>query len=333
MTNIEEKKQIIEEILGEYEIRSGEILFYCPNCSHKKKKLSFNFKKDKFQCWVCEYAGKSIRNFVKKYGTYEQLKAYSSVDNSVTLDSVYQKIFGQKEKISHVAICQLPSEYEFIYYAQGRFTRDALEYLTVTRGLTERDIYKWKIGICRTGEYANRIIIPSFNSAGNCNYFVARGVYEDTKYTYLYPKIEKSQIIFNEINIDWNKPIFLTEGCFDAAKIGDNTIPLIGKTIPIDDKFYSKLIEKLVLYRPKIYLCFDTDIVKEDRVNRSIEVAKLLISYGLDDIEILDPYTVGKKDFGELDDIEKKIVMNSPQKMKSKFDLIEKQINMIEVHL
>lgn len=333
MTINEEKQQIIEDILGEYEVRSGEILFYCPKCSHKKKKLSFNFKKDKFQCWVCEYSGKSIRNFVKKYGTYDQLKAYSSIDSSVTLDSVYQSIFGQKEKISHVAVCQLPPEYEFIYFASGRFARDALEYLTVTRGLSEKDIYKGKIGICRTGDYANRIIIPSFNSAGNCNYFVARGVYDDTKYTYLYPKIEKSHIIFNEININWNEPIFLTEGCFDAAKIGNNTIPLIGKTIPIDAEFYSRLIEKLLMYRPKIYLCFDTDTVKGQKVNRSIENAKFLMSYGLEDIEILDPYVVGKKDFGELDDIEKKIVMNTPQIMKSKFDLLEKQINMIEVHL
>lgn len=333
MTNIEEKKQIIEEILGEYEVRAGEILFYCPNCFHKKKKLSFNFTKDKFQCWVCEYSGKSIRNFVKKYGTYEQLKAFSSLENYVTLDSVYQSIFGQKEKILHTATCQLPKEYEFIYYASGKFARDALTYLTITRNLSEQDIYKWRIGICKTGDYANRIIIPSFNSAGNCNYFVARGIYPDTKYTYLYPKIEKSQIIFNEININWNEPVYLTEGCFDAIKIGDNAVPLIGKTIPIDSEFYSKLIEKLVMYKPKIYLCFDTDEVKGSHINRSIKVAELLMSFALEDIEILDPSFVGKKDFGELDDIEKKIVMSNPQRVKSKFDLLEKQISMIEVHL
>lgn len=333
MTNIEEKKQIIEEILGEYEIRAEEFLFYCPKCFHKKKKLSFNFKKDKFQCWVCEYAGKSIKNFVKRYGNYTQLKAYSSYEDSVTLDSVYKTIFGQKEKIAHIATCPLPDAYEFVCFASGKLSRDVLTYLTETRGLTEDDIFKWKIGICKTGDYYNRIIIPSFNSVGNCNYFVARGIYSDTKYTYLYPKIEKSQIIFNEINIDWNNPIYLTEGCFDAIKIGKNVIPLIGKTVPIDSEFYSKLIEKLLLYKPKIYLCFDTDIVNGQPVNRSIKVAELLISYGIEDIEIMDPNIVGKKDFGELDDIEKKIVMNAPQKIKSKFDLISKEINMIEAHL
>jgi len=333
MINIEEKKQIIIDILGEYETRAGEILFFCPNCSHKNKKLSFNFKKDKFQCWVCEYSGKSIKNFVKKFGTYEQLKSYTAYDESVTLDTVYQNIFGQKDKINHIATCALPEGYEFIYYSNSKFAKDALNYLINDRGLTEQDIYKWRIGICKNGDYYNRIIIPSFNSSGNCNYFVARGVYSDTKYTYLYPKIEKSQIIFNELNIDWNKPIFLTEGCFDAIKIGKNVIPLIGKTIPIDAEFYSKLIEKLIMYQPVIYLCFDTDIVAGQPINRSIEIAKLLMSYSLSEIYILDPAKVRKKDFGELDDIEKKIVMNNPERINSRYDLIEKQINMLEVML
>ena len=333
MTNLEEKKQIIIDILGDYESRSGEILFYCPRCSHKNKKLSFSFKKDKFQCWVCEYSGKSIKNFVKRYGTYEQLKAYSAYDASVTLDTVYQTIFGQKDKINHIATCNLPDEYEFIYLAKGKFAKDALDYLLNERGISEQDIYKWKIGICRTGDYYNRIIIPSFNSAGNCNFFVARGIYSDVKYTYLYSKVEKSQIIFNEINIDWNKPIFLTEGCFDAIVIGKNVIPLIGKTIPLDDEFYSKLIEKLIMYQPKIYLCFDTDIVRGESINRSIGIARVLMSYGISDISILDPSKVRKKDFGELDDIEKKIVMDNPEIISSKYDLLVKQISMLEVTL
>lgn len=333
MLNLDEKKKVIIDILGEYETRAEELLFFCPSCSHKKKKLSFNFKKDKFQCWVCEYSGKSIKSFVKKYGTYEQLKYYTSYEDSVTLDSVYNNIFGQKEKINHVATCTLPDEYEFILYANGRFAKDALNYLINDRGLTEEDIYKWKIGICKTGDFFNRIIIPSFNSSGNCNFFVARAIYEDAKYPYLYAKVEKSQIIFNEMNINWNLPIFLTEGCFDGVKIGKNVIPLIGKTIPVDAEHYSKLIEKLILYRPRIYLCFDTDLVKGYKINRSIEIAQFLMSYNLDDIYILDPDRVRRKDFGEMDDIEKKIVMNSPEKIRSKFDLLEKQINMLEVSL
>jgi len=331
--NINEKKSILVDILGDYESRSGEILFFCPNCSHKKRKLSFNFTKDKFQCWVCEYSGNSIKNFVKKYGNYEQLKSYTLYEEAVTFDSVYKNIFNQKEKINHVATCSLPEEYEFIYYSNSKFAKKALNYLINIRNITEQDIYKWKIGICAKGDYYNRIIIPSFNSAGNCNFFVARSIDENPKYPYLYAKVEKSHIIFNELNINWNNPIFLTEGCFDGIKISKNVIPLIGKTIPFDEDHYSKLIEKIIIYKPTIYLCFDTDIVDNQPINRSINIANLLLQYNILDNFILDPLLVRKKDFGELDDIEKRIVMNNPERIMSKYDLIEKQINMIEVSL
>ena len=36
---------------------------------------------------------------------------------------------------------------------------------------TKQDIIKWKIGYCFSGEYRNRIIIPSFNDNGDCSYF------------------------------------------------------------------------------------------------------------------------------------------------------------------
>ena len=108
---------------------------------------------------------------------------------------------------------------------------------------------------------------------------------------------------------------------------------MIGKTIPLDDEFYSKLIEKLIMYQPKIYLCFDTDIVRGESINRSIGIARVLMSYGISDISILDPSKVRKKDFGELDDIEKKIVMDNPEIISSKYDLLVKQISMLEVTL
>ena len=96
------------------------------------------------------------------------------------------------------------------------------------RGINSADILKWKIGYCEDGEYRNRIIIPSFNRDGNCNYFVARAWTKDWL-KYKNPPASKN-VVFNELMINWDEPIVLVEGIFDAI-IADNSIPLLGSTL------------------------------------------------------------------------------------------------------
>lgn len=320
-------KKIVDKILGSSDKHSGEYLYFCPKCNHKKKKLSINFEKDKFQCWVCEYAGKSIYNLIRRFGAYEDIKEYCSYSDTVSLSSVYNLFFSKdQEEKRVVTTCSLPDEYEFILYSKTKLADKAINYL-INRGLNESDFYKWKIGICESGNYACRIIFPSFNSIGNCNFFVARGFLEDTKYTYLYSKVEKTKVIFNEINIDWDNPIYITEGLFDAMKFGKNAIPLLGKTIPVDDNGYSKLLEKLIVYQPKIYLCLDSDLVKGSIVNRSISVANQLMSYSISNVEIIDPSPY--KDFGDIPKEKISQFISHKTNVTSKFDLIKKQIDLL----
>ena len=46
------------------------------------------------------------------------------------------------------------------------------------RGLTKVDILRYDIGYCSDGKYAGRIIIPSYDSNYELNYFVSRTIYE-----------------------------------------------------------------------------------------------------------------------------------------------------------
>ena len=48
-------------------------------------------------------------------------------------------------------------------------SRNAQIYLK-DRGLTKKDVIYWKIGYCDGGQYDGRILIPSFNKDGYCNY-------------------------------------------------------------------------------------------------------------------------------------------------------------------
>jgi len=155
------------------------------------------------------------------------------------------------------------------------------------RGLTQQDILYWKIGFCSDGEYKDRIVIPSFNSDGNVNFFVGRTVVGDKFAKFKQPSISKD-IIFNELYLDFDNDITLVEGIFDAIKAGHNAIPMLGSTLREE----SKLFQKIVGYDTAVYMALDPDAKKKES-----EIIRKLINYGIEvyKVDIL-PY----KDAGEM---------------------------------
>ncbi len=299
-------------------------MYFCPRCSHRKKKLSINFKKLKFKCWICEpkFSG-DLEYLIKHYGTYEDLKEFSYITKSISIETVQKLLFPEQKKVKIVNTCSLPDEYQFLFSkSKSKTSIDALNYLH-KRGITDEQIFKWKIGICETGDYYNRIIFPSFNDKGYCNFYIAQSYQEDPKYKWLYPKILKSHVIFNELNINWKEDIFITEGIVDAIKIDNNVIPLNGKSIVFDEQYYSALVDKLLIYQPNVYLCLDTDKEKGKYINRSIKVAEILLKFGIKNIYIINPFPY--KDFGEIPVNDVKDFFKSAKKIESFFDLLEVQ--------
>ena len=105
--------------------------------------------------------------------------------------------------------------------------KHAIHYLT-QRGIGIKDIIKYNIGYCKEGLYGQRVIIPSYNSDGSLNYFVSRSYCPENKMKYKNPPISKNVICFDS-QVNWNEPIILCEGVFDAITIKRNAIPLLGK--------------------------------------------------------------------------------------------------------
>ena len=120
------------------------------------------------------------------------------------------------------------------------------------RGITRGDIIKYNIGYCDGGHYANRIIIPSYDSDNRLNYFIARSVYSEESFKYKNPPVSKNVTIF-ENQINWKKPITLCEGVFDAMSIKRNAIPLLGKFIPktLMDSIYKKGVKEIKILLDK----------------------------------------------------------------------------------
>jgi len=280
-----DKLKIISGILGQYKTSGQEFLFSCPYCGHHKLKLSVNIDKNVFKCWVCDTRGKDLYRIVKRYGTFKDVQEWRVLSGKVDITG-FEDIFKEEEEAREEVI-DLPAE--FIPLANKNYltARNALNYLN-SRGITKRDILRWKIGYCDRGEYGKRIIIPSFGMTGRANFFIARSYDGDWK-RYKNPKVNRD-IIFNELYVDWERDIILVEGVFDAIRAQEvgMAIPLLGSTLRVE----SKLFQNVVRNESKVFLALDGDASR-----KATKVATILIRYG---IEVYQIDTSGYEDVAEM---------------------------------
>ncbi len=257
-----------------------EIVYYCPFCNHHKKKLQVNVVTQQWHCWVCDAKGKSVFSLVKK------LKAPK--ETYLELEQVFKNTrrYTGNQKESY-KIVQLPKE--FISTSEktnGIARKQVLQYLR-NRKITYADMMRYNIGYCVDGEYGGRIIVPSYDSYGNLNYFIARSFY-NSKLKYKNPPVSKDTIIF-DLYINWNMPIILCEGVFDAIAIKRNAIPLLGKTI--QDSLLAKLVSNKV---PEVILSLDAD-ANEMMTKISKKLLKWNLNVSYIKLEEGDPSDVGFK--------------------------------------
>lgn len=282
---ISEKLNIVNSFLGDYHKTGNEYLYYCPFCNHHKKKLSLNFAKGKYKCWICDASG-NIRKLVRKKGTFESFQKWKTLDGEVDLDTNLDDLFAEKEEAVE-EIFSLPEKFISLTAKEQPISHTKpLNYLK-KRGLTKEDILYWKIGFCYDGEYKNRVVFPSFNPNGELNYYVGRTVTGEKFNKFKMPPASKD-IIFNELYLDFDSDIILTEGIFDAIKAGQNAVPLLGSTL----KEENRLFQKIVGYDATVYLALDPDAKKKEN-----EIIKKFINYGIETYKIeISPY----KDAGEM---------------------------------
>ena len=230
--------------------KANEYMYWSPFISHHKPKLQINIKTQKWHCWVSNQGGHNLFQLFKK------LKASKEqFDELVELvgDIKYRKYESDevRKKIVH-----LPKEFKPLWINDGSIIqRHALIYLQ-NRNITKSDIIRYQIGYCSDGIYNNRVIIPSYDASGELNFFVGRSIYK-AGMKYKNPPVSKDMIGFDLFN-NWDEPIVLCEGVFDAIAIKRNAIPLFGKTVP--KSLMKKIYEKQV---KSIYILLDRDAIKD----------------------------------------------------------------------
>ena len=241
---------ILCEILGEPEKVYDTKLQYgynCPECGVglRKGNLEVSLEKHLFHCWGCGDMNNMkgpLGKLIDIYGDKKQKKVYDLVK-----PEELKLVDIKKPKL------RLPEGYTTFADSNPRFIPhiEAYRYLK-SRGITDEIIEKYKIGYTVTGEFAYRIIVPSYNSEGVLNYFIARD-WVQNKIKYKNPTAEKNQIIFNEGLIDWNKDIYICEGVFDSFFL-DNPLVMLGKKM-------SELIFNTIYNKANgnIIICLDED--------------------------------------------------------------------------
>lgn len=278
---------LVDSVLGQGKKTSnGNYAYHCPFCHHHKPKLEINFTENKqghnpWHCWVCNTRGKTIVGLFKKTEVSPEKIAEAKS---------YVKSGYEVEETVVKNTLKLPEEFTPLYpIPSGISAKHALFYLK-KRNITTEDIIKYNIGYCEFGEYANMIVIPSYNANGELNFFVGRSFEKESFRKYKNPSVSKDIIPF-ELFINWESPIVLCEGPFDAMAIKRNAIPLLGKHIQ------NNLMKKIVTSKvEQIYIALDKDAQKD-----ALDFCEVFMSEGkevhLIDMEDKDPSEMGFKSF------------------------------------
>ena len=280
-TKLPEKLKLLKKALGRCWTNEEEHQFHCPKCNHHKLKLSVNINKGVFKCWICDYSGTKISPLIRRYAP-SYYADWRQLEGEVSLDK-YDTIFEEQDELQP-QIIDLPENFQTLTGKKTKVKRRALNYL-YSRGFTDANILAWKIGFCDFGEYQDRVIIPSFDTQGNLNFFIARS-YTGDWMKYKNPKASKD-IIFNGLNIDWAADVVLVEGVFDAMKC-KNSIPLLGSTLRENSILFQKICER----KPNVYLALDDDVK-----DKEFGIAKKLREYG---IRVMSIDINGYSDIGEM---------------------------------
>ena len=242
--------------------KQDEWMYWSPFVSHHKPKLQINIQNQNWHCLVSNHGGRNLFQLLKKVG--------ASREHFDELAELVDDLPRYKKTTETKSIVKLPDEFKSLWNGGNSIVKKhALNYLH-KRGITSEDILKYNIGYCDDGLYSNRIIVPSYDSEGQLNFFVGRDFYKSPmKYK---NSTTSKDIVGFELFVNWDEPIILCEGVFDAMAFRRNAIPLFGKTI------MNTLKKKIIEYKVKtIYLSLDNDAIKE-----SIEISEYFINNGID---------------------------------------------------
>lgn len=297
MQGFEKIEYILESFLGAPKNGNdgAQRQYNCPCCTQEnggipdnKYNLEVNLLSGVYNCWKCGESNGTKGNLgtlVKRYGGRNLYKQYKEEIAVLIKTKLYQLedtanlgIVKEKERL------HLPSTYKKIDLS--KYCKQSVREYLEKRNIDQEIIDKFNIGYTEWEKEDNmhnwsyRLIIPSYDSVGDLNFFVGRDYLppEEQNPKFFRPKYlnvvaEKKEIIFQESLVDWDAPIYLCEGAIDCI-YPPNAIALLGKRLEDDSYLYKTIREKA---NAEIIVCLDndTDISEVKSIYKMLDYGRL----------------------------------------------------------
>lgn len=246
----------------------NEIHICCPVCGETRYRLYINLMTGQVYCHNCQFKGTVVKliQFVENISYFAAQKRFNEIKGNMVLPEnvVYdleQRLLTKELPNVQKRSVPLPAEFQLISNSMNLVSKKAKRYL-MRRGITSKQIEQYNLGICTTGQYANRIIIPIYQGS-ELMFWVSRAMSSKTKLKEQSPsnsfyQYGKSEVIFNldQAATKYHSAV-ISEGIFDAMSWGNIGISLLGKSM------YDAQFNLLLNYKNQLtdglYIALDAD--------------------------------------------------------------------------
>ena len=250
------KLEVIALHLGSYKTMArGNHYFKCFSCGHHRNKLTINIEKSLWNCFHCQIKGSSFIWLLKLAGVSNpnQYKKIFQETKQINLEDI-DSIFGKEEVRKNKLV--IPKGYVSLFRnIEKQFYKSAVEYL-LNRGLEKEDFLKYDIHYSVSDQ---RVLFPSYDREHNLNYYVARSIQPFENYKYKNATASKREVIFNEHLIEWEDPLYIVEGVFDAILSRKNAVPILGSNVGSGSLLFKRLLQN----NTEVIIALDADAKKK----------------------------------------------------------------------
>jgi len=268
-----DKLILLESVLGRgHKSNRDYYQFTCPFHQGKNgPKLGISLGSGCWKCWVCPAKGSTVTNLIKKLNGSEQQVQHA------------KELWKEKSNYKYEPSTQLhlPKEYIPLWEPSGSFFFQKAKGYLRSRGVTESDIIKHRLGYCENGKYSDSIIFPSYDENGQLTFWSGRNF--NIKRFCIPDNINKDEILFDENLVNWSETLIFVESKLDAISVKRNALPLYGKKI-------NHIIKEKAIREgtPKIIFCLDGDALNDAMLqaeyflNNGIPVSRTILPEGED---------------------------------------------------
>lgn len=279
---------VVEQVLTKLKIdfksrKNGlELQFRCINPHHNDRhaSASINTKTGKWKCFSCLIGG-NLKSLVKIVGgeDVEWEKLVTPTDSlKMKIGSIYKD--SAEQMLSYENVADFTNTFKAITSDFIPATTDinSLRYLVKKRKLTKETIRRFNLKYCKSGQYAERIIIP-YDYENEPIGFNSRYIGENTKtlrYLYFLNNEKFESFIFNFENVQSYDYCILAEGPFDLMYLVQNGYKNVISTL--NTNISRQQMMKILKFK-KIIFCFDNDEISQAGQNAVLKHAETIFNY------------------------------------------------------